>query len=57
MQEYSKHATKKGEASYKEWLPDQPQAWLESDGRRVFPSSLYLAQLEQRMGYIPEWIE
>ncbi|MGF1776739.1 DUF4955 domain-containing protein [Vibrio nomapromontoriensis] len=56
MQEYSKHATKKGEASYKKWLPDQPQAWLESDGSRVFPESLYQAQLEQRLGVLPEWV-
>lgn len=33
-----------------EWSPDAPRGVIESTGVRVLPRSLYLAQLEQRLG-------
>ncbi len=41
---------------YETPLPNKPQAILESNGQAVFPDSLFLAQLEQRLGKLPQWL-
>ncbi|WP_067515758.1 DUF4955 domain-containing protein [Endozoicomonas ascidiicola] len=54
---FYEYLSPKEKANYDAPLPEIPQAHLESNGKPVFPSSLFLAQLEHRLDKLPEWLQ
>ncbi len=56
QQDYYRYINRKEPQLYKEALPDEPQAYVESNGQPVLPGSLFLAQLEYRLSELPEWL-
>lgn len=54
---YMEYVNDKGFAHYPEPLAVQSQAHVESLGKPVYPQSLYQAQVEQRLGYLPAWLK
>lgn len=56
QQDYYRYINHKAPQLYKKPLPDEPQAYIESNGQPVLPDSLFLAQLEYRLGKLPEWL-
>lgn len=55
--DYMQYVNDKGYAKYPEPLLAVPQAYVESLGQPVYPQSLYQAQVERRLGYLPEWLK
>ncbi|MDX2321972.1 MAG: DUF4955 domain-containing protein [Moritella sp.] len=56
-QGYMQYVNDKGYAKYPEPVLAVPQAYVESLGESVYPQSLYQAQVERRLGYLPEWLK
>lgn len=56
QQDYYQYISRKAPLLYEKPLPDEPQAYVESNGQPVLPSSLFLAQLEYRLGALPNWL-
>ena len=54
---YMEYVNDKGLAHYPTPLAVQPKAYIESLGKPVYPQSLYQAQVEQRLGYLPVWLQ
>jgi len=54
---YVQYVNDKGYANYPEPLLNVPQAHIESLGKPVYPRSLYQAQVELRLGYLPTWLQ
>lgn len=55
--DYMEYVNEAELAHYPEPLKVVPQAYIESMGKPVYPQSLYRAQVEQRLGYLPEWLK
>ena len=57
QERFYEYVVANGLADYDTPLPDEPQAYLESNGESIEPSSLFLAQLQHRLTELPEWLQ